>query len=238
MNLSFYNSAAGASSQQSKLDTIANNIANINTVGYKSQNAGFVDLLYANMNAPQKETSNLKVGSGARYEKTDLLFTEGNYQTTDNPLDFAIKGRGFFAVSNPRTGEINYTRDGNFRMSLRDGEFYLATAKGDLVLDKDGEPITMAEDESHIDTSKIGVFDFDNTEGLKCLGDNLYSVGPKNGEKQVIEEADIISGYLEFSNVNLASEMSKLIEAQRAYQMTLKMIQTSDEVESTVNSLR
>lgn len=239
MNVSFYNSAAGASAQQTKLDIIANNIANINTVGYKTQSAGFVDLLYSNMNAKETENTNLKVGSGVRCEKTDMLFSQGSYQSTGQTLDFAIKGKGFFAVSNPATGQVKYTRDGSFRLSSQgDEEFYLVTAKGDLVLDKNEEPITLPKDGTGIDANTIGVFDFQNTEGFKCEGDTLFADVPKNGEKQLMENADVASGYLEYSNVDLANEMSKLIEAQRAYQMTLKMIQTSDEVESTVNNLR
>lgn len=239
MNLSFYVGAAGASSQQAALDTVANNMANVNAVGYKSQSPGFVDLLYNNINAKADQVTKLNVGSGVRQEKTDILFTEGNYQSTENPLDFAIKGSGFFAVLDPSLDEIRYTRDGSFRMSLQeDGEFYLATAKGDLVLNEEEEPIAMTQDQKSLPLEKVGVFDFDNTEGFLCVGDNLFVPVAKNGEVYVKEEDSVVTGSLELSNVNLASEMTKIIEAQRAFQMTLRMVQTSDEIEQTVNNLR
>ncbi|WP_027399711.1 flagellar hook-basal body protein [Anaerovorax odorimutans] len=239
MNLSFYSGSVGAGAQQSKLDTIANNIANVNTVGYKSENAGFVDLLYSNINAPETQDSDLKVGSGVRYEKTDIKFMDGGLISTDNPLDFAIKGDGFFAVMDPADGEIRYTRDGSFKMSLQeDGEFYLATAKGDLVLSVDEEPIMMTEDQKSIDLETIGIFDFENKEGFLCVGDNLYVPVDKNGESYLKEDSSAVEKYLELSNVDLASEMNKLIEAQKAYQMTLRMVKTSEEIEETINNLR
>ena len=241
MDISFYTAGAGAKAQQSRLDIIGNNMANTNTTAYKSQNAGFVDLLYSNMREPAEAATQLKVGSGVRLEKTDSNFNNGGVQSTDNPTDYAINGSGFFAVKNPATEEIYYTRDGNFRSSLRnDGEFYLVTANGELVLDENFENIKLdlsgkADGET---AKKPGVFDFEIKDGMLLQGDNLFSPTAKNGEPILQEDAQLQTGYLELSNVEVSSEMTKLIETQRAYSMSLKMVQTSNEIEEVINNLR
>ncbi|WP_312647749.1 flagellar hook-basal body protein [Aminipila sp.] len=256
MDISFYTAGVGAKAQQSKLDVIGNNMANVNTTAYKSQSAGFVDLLYSNIRDSADKDSQLKVGSGTRLDKTDSNFNNGGVQPTDNPTDYTIVGSGFFAVQNPATNEIYYTRDGSFQHSLRnDGEFYLVTANGELVLDKNLERIKVdlpgkedtkdtkgTKDTNNAkaaeEVQKPGVFDFKIKDGMLLQGDNLFSPTAKNGAPILKEDAQLQSGYLELSNVEVSNEMVKLIETQRAYSMSLKMVQTSNEIEEVINNLR
>lgn len=238
MDISFYTAAVGAKAQQAKMDVLGNNMANVNTVGYKAQNAGFVDLLYSNIREPETTDTQLKVGSGTRMEKTDINFKNSGLQATDNPTDYAITGAGFFAVKNPADSQIYYTRDGSFQSSLRDdGEFYLVTANGDLVLDKDFEPIKLGADNKEAEQVP-GVFDFQLKDGLILQGNNLFSPVAKNGDPILQEDAQLSQGYLEMSNAEVSDEMVKLIETQRAYSMNLKMVQTADQVEEIINNLR
>ncbi len=237
MDISFYTAGVGAKAQQSKLDVIGNNMANANTTAYKAQNAAFVDLLYSNIRDSEETNTQLKVGSGVRTEKTDINFNGGALKPTENPMDYTIIGSGFFAVQNPETNEIFYTRDGSFQYSLRqDGEFYLTTGNGELVLDDNFNKINI-EDIKEED-KKPAVFDFKIEDGLRLEGNNLFSVTPKNGEPILKEDAKVETGYLELSNVEISNEMVKLIEAQRAYSMSLKMVQTSNEIEEIINNLR
>lgn len=257
MDISFYTAGVGAKAQQSKLDVIGNNMANVNTTAYKSQSAGFVDLLYSNIRDSAETDTQLKVGSGTRLEKTDSNFNNGGVQPTDNPTDYSIVGSGFFAVQNPATNEIYYTRDGSFQTSLRnDGEFYLVTANGEVVLNKNFEKIkadtpgkettkdktattkTTEDAKNAEEVQKPAVFDFKIKDGMLLQGDNLFSPTAKNGAPILQEDAQLLSGYLELSNVEVSNEMVKLIETQRAYSMSLKMVQTSNEIEEVINNLR
>jgi flagellar basal-body rod protein FlgG len=234
MDISFYTAGLGAKAQQSKLDVIANNMANVNTVGYKSQNAAFVDLLYSNIREPETTDTQLKVGSGVRMEKTDIDFTSAGMNMTDGELDYAIVDSGFFAVQNPENNEIYYTRDGSFQKSLHsDGQMYLVNGSGNLVLDKDFNRITLDGE-----AFTPGVFDFNIKEGLLLAGENLYSPVEKNGQPILQEEAELVTGYIETSNVEVSAEMTKLIESQRAYSLALKMVQTSNEIEEVINNLK
>lgn len=238
MDISFYTAGVGAKAQQAKMDVLGNNMANVNTAGYKRQSAGFVDLLYSNIREPEATDTQLKVGSGTRMEKTDIKFTSSGLQSTDNPTDYAITGEGFFAVQDPANNQIYYTRDGSFQSSLRaDGEFYLVTGGGQLVLDKEFQPIKLGKDNAG--TEKLpGIFDFQLKDGMLLQGNNLFSPVAKNGPPILMEDAQPTSGYLEMSNAEVGDEMVKLIETQRAYSMNLKMIQTADQIEEIINNLR
>lgn len=242
MDISFYTAKTGAKAQQTSLDVISNNVANVNTAGYKAQRAGFVDLLYSNVRDPEGVDTQLQVGSGARIEKTDIDFNTSGLQSTDSLTDYAIVGSGFFAVQNPATNEIYYTRDGSFRHSLRqDGNFYLVTGKGDLVLDRNFQRIQVDLEggEEAAAPERLGVFDFNVKDGMLLAGDNLFSPVAKNGQPFLVEEDGTVQqGYLEMSNADTSKEMTRLIEAQRAYSMTLKMVQTSNEIEQTIEGLR
>ena len=238
MELSFYTAAVGAHAQQGRMNIIANNLANINTEGYKAQSAGFVDLLYNKYY--RAATRDPETGCGARVEKTDILYEQGGLMPTGLPYDYAINGEGFFAVYDPGSGNMYYTRNGQFSLSnyVNEGEmFMLVNDKGYLVLDRAFAPITVHPKDQNQDLN-IGVFDFVSKEGMLLLGDNLYAPVEKQGGPFLNENAEVLPGRLEMANVDLAYEMSKVIETQRAYQMTLKMVQTSDEIEQTINNLR
>jgi flagellar basal-body rod protein FlgG len=238
MNLSFYTAAVGAKAQQTRMDIIGNNIANINTDGYKTQNAGFVDLLYEKYY--KAATEDPETGSGARVEKTDILHTQGGMMETGGTYDFCIVGEGFFAVYDNATGEVFYTRNGNFSLSNYSNEnnaFYLANEQGYVLIDSNRGLILVDPLDESMQINP-GVFDFNSKEGMLLVGNSLFQPAERNGQPLLNEEAQVIRGRIELSNVDLAQEMSRVIEAQRAYSLTLKMVQTSDEVETTIINLR
>lgn len=239
MNASFYTASVGAGMQQSKLDVIANNMANVNTDGYKSKSAVFSNLIYNNINEAQQSRS-LKSGTGVKIQGTDIDFSRGSINQTGNPLDYAIMGEGYFAVQNPKTEEIFYTRDGGFMMSEPldfDGEtFNLATKEGYQVLDADEQPIELTSPGEDLN---IGVFKFPISNGMQSVQNGRLQPTEKNGLAESVDAEGILErGSIETSNVDVAREMSKIIEAQKAYQFSIKMIQASDEVQGIVNSLR
>lgn len=239
MRASFYTAATGAGAHQSKLDVIGNNMANINTDGYKSKSAVFSDLIYNNINEAQ-ESPGLRSGTGTKIQGTDINHENGNQVQTGNPLDFAITGQGYFAVQNPQTQEIFYTRDGSFAMSQPydfDGQtFDLVTKEGYYVLDSYEQPLQLTDSNAELD---LGVFTFPISNGMQSVENARFLPVEKNGQPQMItQESQLERGYVEASNVDLAKEMAKIIETQRAYQFSIKMIQTSDEIEGIINSLR
>lgn len=251
MKTSFYTAAAGAGTLQSKLGVIANNMANVNTDGYKSMNANFSDLLYTDMEAGGSGRG--RKGHSVKIESTQSTFRQpGSLSTTGKDYDFAIEGDGFFAVYNPDTEQVAYTRNGRFDMSNEDGTFYLTDTLGRQVLDKDGSPIELfqADDEERPQEQealrdRIGIYKIPIVNGMVNQGMGSYLATEQNGEiyaQDDLEDEAAISviheGMLESSNVELPTEMSQLIEAQRAYQMALKMVETSDELEQTENELR
>jgi flagellar basal-body rod protein FlgG len=178
-------------------------------------------------------TKDPETGCGARAEKTDILFEQAALSPTGGAYDFAIAGEGFFAVFDNASGNVYFTRNGHFSMSEYDGGiFYLANDDGYLLLDEGFGFVRVGGD------LKIGVFDFINKEGMLLKGNNLYEAVEKNGRPYLNDKATLRQGMLEMANVDLAFEMSRVIETQRAYQMSLKMVQTSDEIEQTVNNLR
>ena len=239
MNFSFYSGAVGAMSHSKRLEVIANNISNTNTNGFKAKNGVFTDLVYKNMNAPDGAQTQLTYGAGVKMLKDDTDFVQGALELTGFSLDYAINGPGFFALREPATGEITYTRDGAFSTSQQpNGQFYLVSKNNKWVLDANGNPIVV---ENPSDNIGIGVYVFEQKNGLLNIGDNEYQPVEKNGVPRALDgyrAGVIVKGALEGSNVDFAKEMTKVIETQRAYQMSLKMAQTSDEIENTINSLR
>jgi len=238
MNLSFYTAATGARAHQTRMDIIGNNIANINTEGFKSKNAGFVDLLYERYFAAATEDP--ETGVGVRVETTNTLFTQGGVIPTGGAHDFAIMGDGFFSVFDNATGEIYYTRNGNFVLSNFSNDtnmFYLVNQMGHIVLDREFGLISVDTSDENQEIMP-GVFDFNIQDGLVRSGNNLFQTTPKNGEPFLNDESRVVRGYIEMSNVDLAQEMSRVIEAQRAFQLSIRMVQTSDEVENTIINLR
>jgi flagellar basal-body rod protein FlgG len=176
----------------------------------------------------------LQKGTGAKLANTDTVYKVGNMQQTDRSLDFAItQTNGYFAV---QTGaEIKYTRNGNFKLSAENGVNYLTTAEGGYILDAGGQRITVASEEDDID---IGVYSFTNENGLTREGETYYVANNTSGEATAITNAAIKTGFLEGSSVNIADEMTAVIQLQRAFQMNSKIVQISDELMQTVNSLR
>lgn len=245
MDTSFYAAAQAAVSQQQKMNVVANNIANVNTTGYKTKNAVFYDLINYNLRDFPETRTGLQAGSGVVVGRTDTSFEQGILENTGISTHYAISGRGFFMLSDPQTGEISYTRDGTFSWSLNpDGQFYLVSDSGYRVLDEEQNPITASAqmlqglDEEEAVWADPGVYTFPIERGLQNAGHNTFTASEANGALQLAEDASLMQGYTEMSNVDLADEMAKTVEASRAYSYVLKMIQTADEVEQTINSLR
>ena len=253
MNKSFFIGAVGAHQQQKNLNVTGNNIANVNTYGFKAEKGRFDNLLFQNLRAagPAEQTEageehgpklgEVKVGTGAALKGTDTLFQYGGAAATGRMQDYMIEGDGFFALKDLATGEVSYTRSGAFSMASlqnNDGtqQWYLSDGCGRFVLDQQGEMIPMEMGDAN-KTMPVGVFDFANYNGIRHLDGTRFINVPKNGERTV-GTGKVIQGALESSNVDLAQEITNMIETQRAYSMALKMMTTSDEIESTINSLR
>ncbi|MBS5150600.1 MAG: flagellar hook-basal body protein [Butyricicoccus pullicaecorum] len=240
MNMGFYSAATSAYYQQQRLNVVANNSANINTVAYKAKNPTFSALLYSNFNGIDGPLSR---GSGARMEKADTDFAEGAIYETNQPLDYALSGDGFFALRDMETGEVSYTRAGNFQMAQMGTDYFVTDSSGHrYVLDQLGQPIRAERNESGvIDPNAklpLGVFTFRQKNNMQHLGDNRFLPVEKNGQPIAAENVEVMQGYLEGSNTNITKEFTKIIEAQRAYSYALAMVRTSDEVETTINGLR
>ncbi len=236
MDMSFYTAAVGTSTQQKRMDTISNNIANVNTTGFKSKTVAFQDLMYVNMRAEDGELTNLTAGTGTKISHTNTDFNGAGFAPAEGGYNYAISGDGFFMLSDPTTNEISYTRNGVFSASERADGMYLTSDGGKLVLDENRNPIRLGEDDEL--SGLPGIYDFINKDGMLSVGDNEFIPVEKNGEPFLNPEAKLMENFLEMSNVDLATELANTIEASRAYSYVLKMVQVSDEVTSTVNSLR
>lgn len=236
MLTSFYTASVGAISQQKGLDVTANNIANASTGGFKADKASFSDLLYTNVREPESTDSNLKVGHGAKVGKTDTLFTPGSIQQTDKSLDYALTDNNTFFAVKTTDGSVKYTRNGSFQMSkATDGKFYLADDKGSLVLDSHGQTITVKDED---DKQNVGVYTFKNLDGLSKAGDSYFNATAVSGEASVAQNAKVKQKYVEGSSVDMADEMSNVITSQRAFEFNAKIVQISDELMQTLNSMR
>jgi len=259
MNLSLYSAATGMEAQQLNLNTIANNLANVNTPGFKRSKIEFQDLLY------QKPTraagtdsgggnivpSGAEVGNGTRVAATSKVFTQGQLTNTGEKLDLAIQGDGFFEVQKP-DGTIGYTRDGSFKLNAQG---VVVTTDGLPVLSgfqsiPAGSDISVAENGQVTVTSASGstsfrltLTRFANPTGLRSLGGNLYEETAASGTPEVGQPSEnsygsIMQGYIEGSNVNIVEEMVALIVAQRAYEINSKSVQTSDEMLQNVAQMK
>ncbi|GFI66420.1 flagellar basal-body rod protein FlgG [Lachnospiraceae bacterium] len=267
---SLWTAATGMLAQQTNLDTIAHNLSNVNTQGYKTQVNEFKTLLYQTLqtrtttaNGAQKPTS-AQVGLGTRNSAISSIFREGNMIASDSETSFAIDGKGFFAVRG-QDGNTYYTRNGNLKFTLAANGNMLATTDGLPVLDSAGQPIilnntyvlsriTVTKDGElcYPDANKnpqpigrrIGVYQFNNPNGLDKLEDSLYGQTAASGQpineanNNNVERSNIIQGYLEGSNVQVADEMVNMIVAQRAYELNSKAIIASDEMLQQANNLR
>lgn len=245
MNLSFYTAAVGVEQQQARLDVHGNNIANVNTDGFRAKVPVFTALMRDVIDGIDGEE--LPRGCGSRMDAATTNFSTQALAETGLPFDYAIEGNGFFALVDPATGEYSYTRDGSFTKSHyqimgqdEDGNpaledvWYLSDGRGRFVIGRDGRPVEVTSDKDEL---PVGVFDFINYDGMSSGSDNVFTPIEKNGQVQ-LGTGKLVQGYVETSNADLATEFVKVIETQRAFTYMLKMIQTSDEIETTVNSLR
>ncbi len=253
--------ASGMSAQQMNVDVIANNLANVNTTGYKRSKIEFQDILYQKLRTAGVESAagtevpvNLEVGYGTKPSATQRNYSMGSLQMTGNALDMAIEGNGFFQVLMP-DGTIAYTRDGAFKMSA-DGQ--IVTSDGFFV-----QPgITIPADASEINVSPDGTISvlipgdaeaqeigqlelakFINSGGLQAVGHNLFTQSAASGDPilgtpTLDGYGGINQGYLEMSNVEIVDEMVNMITAQRAYEINSKAIQTSEEMTQIANNLK
>lgn len=265
MMRALWTAASGMKAQQFNVDVISNNLSNVNTTGYKKERAEFKDLLYQTMERAYVldqggRPVNLQVGHGTTTAATVKNFESGNPERTDNPLDFAIQGDGFFSVLGPAE-EIMYTRDGSFKLSGGDDGNRLTTADGYPVLDDSGNEIYITVDVSELIVSEsgelsytdeegeivstgqfIGLFKFPNKYALESAGRNLYRENSATGtamlDSELGDRSTIAQYFLESSNVQVVEEMVKLIVAQRAYEINSKAIQSSDEMLGMANNLR
>lgn len=243
--------AAGLYAQQQKIDIIANNIANVNTIAFRSADARFEDTYYTVMENPdpEAENANLQKGTGVALSSTTIDFSQGGIQTTGNVLDFMIDGDAFFKLETA-DGTYAYTKDGSFNISAEEDGYYLINSKGYYVLDENDERILIPEDAGEFtvnsdgsiivdgDESKFGIYTFENNAGLLCEGGNLFSETAVSGAVAAAEEYAVMQGTLEGSNVDLATELTELIQAQRVFSLASKALQTADDMEGLANNIR
>ena len=258
---SLQTAATGMDAQQQLVDTLSNNIANVNTTAFKKARPHFNDLLYQNLRAPglasQAGTivpSGIQVGNGVRLVAVEKMFQEGSIKVTNNDLDLMVKGRGFFRVQMP-DGNVAYTRDGTFKRAP-DGR--VVTTEGlpivpeitippntlSLQVGLDGTTTAKIAGEPEARTlGQIQVANFINPAGLNSMGRNLDTVSPASGDPTVSVPGEngtgqIGQGELESSNVNIVDEMVQMIVGQRAYELNSKVIKTGDEMLASTNQMR
>jgi flagellar basal-body rod protein FlgG len=248
---------SGLDALDQRMKTISNNLANVNTTGFKRDRAAFVSLMYQDSRAPgapsgadSQYATGLGTGTGVRVNGTERIHTQGALTQTDNALDLAIEGEGFFAVVQPN-GQQAYTRDGSFKLSAS-GE--MVTSSGlklaqAIAIPDGAQSITIAPDgtvsatlqgqSASVEAGQIQISRFLNAAGLEAKGDNLYAETAASGAPQVgIAGVDgagrIRQGSLEGSNVSTVQELVDMIETQRAYEVNAKVIKAADEMSQYV----
>jgi flagellar basal-body rod protein FlgG len=257
-----YSAASGMTAQQLNIDNIANNLANANTVGYKTRRAQFQDLLYQNLVSPGASAgqstvvpTGLQLGLGTRAVSNEIVFQQGDFSSTSNPLDMVIQGKGFFQIKLP-SGDLGYTRAGSFHL---DATGSLVTADGDqlqpqITIPANAQSINIATDgtvsyslpgQTQTQTAgQITLANFQNPAGLNSLGQNLFqptdasgaaTVGTPGGTDGV---GSLLQGYVEQSNVSVVDQFINLITSQRAYEANSKVVKAADEMYQQVNQLK
>ncbi len=254
--------ATGMIAQQLNVETISNNIANATTTGFKKQRAEFQDLLYQNFRRIGSTSSDagtivptgVQIGAGVRVAAVARVLEQGNLTVTDNKLDVAINGSGYFQVQLP-SGDTSYTRAGNFKLSP---EGIIVTADGypvqpaitipaeavDVAINASGEVLVKLDGQvASQNVGQIQLSTFANAAGLEAIGDNLFlqtgaSGEAVNGNPGAPGFGRVVQGALETSNVNIVQEITTLISAQRAYEMNSKVIKTTDEMMQQASQLR
>jgi flagellar basal-body rod protein FlgG len=256
-----YSAASGMTAQQLNVDNIAHNLANANTVGFKMRRTQFQDLLYQNMIQPGSAAgaqtvvpTGLQIGLGSRPSSNEIIFSQGDFQETDNPLDMVIQGKGFFQIRRSN-GELAYTRAGNFHLD-RDGN--VVTSDGNplepqITIPPDAQTITVAQDGTVSFTQpgqtaaqlggQIQLASFQNPAGLNSLGGNLYTPTDASGDATVGNPGgqeglgSLMQGYQEGSNVSVVEEFINLIVSQRSYEANSKVVKAADEMYQQVNQI-
>ncbi len=253
MNPALWVAKTGLDAQQSRMSVISNNLANVNTTGFKRDRAVFEDLMYQTVRQPGGQTSQdtvlpsgLSLGTGVRLVATEKLHTQGNVVQTENAMDLAITGRGFLQVALP-DGSVAYTRDGSFNI---DPQGQIVTSSGYVVqpavtIPAGAQSVTVGNDgtisvlmQSASAPTQVGslqLTDFINPVGLQAIGENLYqetaASGPaQSGTPGLNGLGQLRQGSLETSNVNVVEEMIGMIESQRAYEMNSRAISTTDDM--------
>ncbi len=255
-----YTAATGMNSMQHQIDVTSNNIANVNTTGFKQDRAEFQDLMYETLNYTAGKTSQnttnptgVNTGLGVRISGIQKNFSEGDLKLTSNTLDLAIEGKGFFKIELP-SGETAYTRNGAFKLNAEGAvvnssgyplvpNITLPSGAKDVSIGKDGTVTYTDSTGATQEAGQIAIADFINPAGLTPLGDSLFMKSDASGdvlEGNPTEEqfGSIQQGMIELSNVKLVNEMVDLITAQRAYEANSKAITTTDSMLDTVNRLK
>ena len=258
---SLWTSATGMQAQELNIDVISNNLANVNTCGFKKSRAEFQDLLYETMRAAGAASSadttiptGVQLGHGSRPAAVQKMFNQGDFQNTENELDWAIEGDGFFQIELPN-GEISYTRCGEFKLDADgrivnvDGfllvpQFTVPTDTVSITVGMDGTvSVIQADDPIPSEIGTIQLARFVNPSGLRSLGRNLLVPTEGSGDEIVGTPGEdgfgtISQGFLEMSNVSVVDEMVSMITAQRAYETNSKVIQTADDMLQMANNLK
>jgi flagellar basal-body rod protein FlgG len=253
----------GLTGQQRSIDNIGNNIANINTTGFKKTRLDFQDNLYTRMfnKTDMGPHMNLQRGTGVREFQTARIWEQGALQSTGRLLDFALEGRGFFVVENPEPmdedglDQFLFTRNGAFYLSIEEDENFLVDAHGRYVLDTEGARI-LIPDPSRLQCDPAGVLymmtdfgetviianlalsDFVNPGGLSSAGEGVFVQTVNSGELLQDIIVGVRQGFVEASNVDMAEEMTRLIRAQRAYQIAARCVTTADQMMQVANAIR
>jgi flagellar basal-body rod protein FlgG len=256
-----YTAATGMEAQQLYMDTISNNLSNVNTTGYKRSRIEFQDLMYQTLKTPGIKNSEgemaptgIDVGLGVKPAATQRIFEQGSLNQTGNSLDVAIQGDGFYQVNMP-DGTIAYTRDGSFKQSS-DGT--IVTSNGYPIAPQIAIPegaqqlgispagivtAVLPGKETSTQLGQIEIARFVNPSGLRALGDNLFGISDASGEPTLETPGEngmgsLKQGYTEASNVQMVEEMVNMITAQRAYEIVSKAIQVSDQMLQVANNLK
>ena len=261
MNRSLYIAATGMNAQQSQMDVISNNLANVSTNGFKGSRAVFEDLLYQTVRQPGADStqqtqvpSGIQLGTGVQQVATERLYTQGNLQQTGNSKDVAINGNGFFQVQMP-DGTTAYTRDGSFQTNAQ-GQ--LVTSSGypvipaitvpvtatSLTIGSDGSvSITQPNSSNSTQIGTMQLATFINPAGLDAQGENLFAETSSSGTPNVAAPGSngtgsLQQGYVETSNVNVVQELVNMIQTQRAYEINSKAVTTSDQMLQTLSQMQ
>lgn len=236
----FYSARSGLVAHQEHMSVMANNIANVNTGGFKPMRTAFTDLMYQNLNRPINENV-AQTGHGVKINKNDVNMNSGSLVPSGGQFDFAIIDEGgFFSVQTP-AGDVRYSRAGAFRISNDEGTCYLVDGSGNRVLTADGSEIEVTFDDASnvdFDPSEIGVFRFPNPWGLESREGTTFVQTEMSGEPEAIESPNLKQGYTEGSGVEISVEMVNVIEASKAFSFNSRMVQVADEIEQTINGLR